>query len=236
LWLSLPCGICPQDNHKKCVSLAKATACATSRHSRPRQNKWQIGVNSLIINHLTNMNVVQDSSQSSMAKEAEGSVGTDLSQLARAASHAQPYPQVDSQGQILSADALKLRGMHAAQYHKTSIEAMLHSTHAGATPYRTVLGDVCLHSCIHPCLSMSVCCLFLYPSICPCVHLSVSPSVCPSVRPSIYPSIHSCPLLVYIVQLHAPALLSPCGLPHASSQYISPHESRACMTHNSHRQ
>lgn len=84
----------------------------------------------------------RDSSQSSMAKEAEGSVGMDLSQLARAASHAQPYPRVDSQGQILSADALKLRGMHAAQYHKTSIEAMLHSTHAGATPYRTVLGDV----------------------------------------------------------------------------------------------
>jgi len=79
-----------------------------------------------------------------MAKEAEGSVGMDVSQLARAASHAQPYPRVDSQGQILSADALKLRGMHAAQYHKTSIEAMLHSTHAGATPYRTVLGDVCL--------------------------------------------------------------------------------------------
>lgn len=52
------------------------------------------------------------------------------------------YPRVDSDGQILSTDALKIRGMHAAQYHKTSIEAMLHSRHAGATPYRTVLGDV----------------------------------------------------------------------------------------------
>ena len=63
----------------------------------------------------------------------------DISQLTRAASQ---YPRVDSQGEILSADAVKLRGMHAAQYHKTSIEAMLHSRHAGATPYRTVLGDV----------------------------------------------------------------------------------------------
>lgn len=104
---------------------------------------------------------MQDSSQSSMAKEAEGSVGMDLSQLARAASHAQPYPRVDSQGQILSADALKLRGMHAAQYHKTSIEAMLHSTHAGATPYRTVLGDVRIHSNIHQRLSNFVCCLLV---------------------------------------------------------------------------
>lgn len=118
-----------------------------------------------------------------MAKEAEGSVGMDLSQLARAASHAQPYPRVDSQGQILSADALKLRGMHAAQYHKTSIEAMLHSTHAGATPYRTVLGDVRLHSCLHLCLVMSVSCLFVH-------HPSVRLSIRPSVRPSVHPSIH----------------------------------------------
>lgn len=80
---------------------------------------------------------LQDSSQSSMPTSA--SEGLDISQLTRAASR---YPRVDSQGEILSADAVKLRGMHAAQYHKTSIEAMLHSRHAGATPYRTVLGDV----------------------------------------------------------------------------------------------
>ena len=141
------------------------------------QNRCLIGVNSFCCNCLTGMSVVQDSSQSSMAKEAEGSVGMDLSQLARAASHAQPYPRVDSQGQILSADALKLRGMHAAQYHKTSIEAMLHSTHAGATPYRTVLGDVRLHSCIHFCLSMSVCCLFLHQSVCLFIHPSVHASI-----------------------------------------------------------
>ena len=67
------------------------------------------------------------------------SEGLDISQLTKAASQ---YPRVDSMGEILSADAVKLRGMHAAQYHKTSIEAMLHSRHAGATPYRTVLGDV----------------------------------------------------------------------------------------------
>ena len=66
----------------------------------------------------------------------------DLSDLMRAPTHAQPVPRVDEQGQILSADALKMRGMHAAQYHKTSIDTMLHSRHAGATPYRTVLGNV----------------------------------------------------------------------------------------------
>lgn len=129
---------------------------------------------------------VQDSSQSSIAKEAEGSVGMDLSQLARAASHAQPYPRVDSQGQILSADALKLRGMHAAQYHKTSIEAMLHSTHAGATPYRTVLGDVRLHSCTQLCPFMSVCCPFIHPFVHPSIHTSVHPFIHPYVHPSIH--------------------------------------------------
>ena len=87
---------------------------------------------------------VQDSSQSSMQRQPTGSVGIDLSDLSRVPAKAPPahYPRVDSQGEILSADALKLRGMHAAQYHKTSIEAMLHSRHSGATPYRTVLGDV----------------------------------------------------------------------------------------------
>ena len=102
---------------------------------------------------------LQDSSQSSMPTISEG---LDISQLTRAASR---YPRVDSQGEILSADAVKLRGMHAAQYHKTSIEAMLHSRHAGATPYRTVLGDV------------SVCVLFVCTSLqdrpwrCECVRL-----------------------------------------------------------------
>lgn len=168
-------------------------------------------MNSCCCNRLTNVHVVQDSSQSSMAKEAEGSVGMDVSQLARAASHAQPYPRVDSQGQILSADALKLRGMHAAQYHKTSIEAMLHSTHAGATPYRTVLGDVRLHLCTQLCPVMSVRCLFVHPYICPSVSSAIM-----------------------LLQLHA--LLFLCALPHFSNQYILPHQSPACMTHNSHRQ
>lgn len=85
--------------------------------------------------------VVQDSSQTDLLRQVAGS-GLDLSDLARAPTHAQPVPRVDSQGQILSADALKMRGMHAAQYHKTSIDTMLHSRHAGATPYRTVLGNV----------------------------------------------------------------------------------------------
>ena len=84
---------------------------------------------------------MQDSSQGDMQGQAAG-LGMDLSDLARAPTHAQPVPRVDSQGQILSADALKMRGMHAAQYHKTSIDTMLHSRHAGATPYRTVLGNV----------------------------------------------------------------------------------------------
>ena len=170
---------------------------------------------------------MQDSSQSSMAKEAEGSVGMDVSQLARAASHAQPYPRVDSQGQILSADALKLRGMHAAQYHKTSIEAMLHSTHAGATPYRTVLGDVRFHLCTQLCPVMSVRCLFVHPYI----RLSMHASFHPSVHPSFHPSVSSA---IMLLQLHA--LLFLCALPHFSNQYILPHQSPACMTHNSHRQ
>ena len=91
-----------------------------------------------------------------MQRHPTGSVGINLSDISRAASSAlpQPYPRVDSQGEILSADALKQRGMHAAQYHKTSIEAMLHSRHAGATPYRTVLGDVsALHLYAAACLS-----------------------------------------------------------------------------------
>ena len=91
-----------------------------------------------------------------MQRHPTGSVGINLSDMSRAASSAlpQPYPRVDSQGEILSADALKQRGMHAAQYHKTSIEAMLHSRHAGATPYRTVLGDVsALHLYAAACLS-----------------------------------------------------------------------------------
>ena len=173
MWHSLP------DSCEKRVSLAKATACATTRHSCSKQTSHWCG-QPLLQSFDKNGCCVQDSSQSSMAKEAEGSVGMDLSQLARAASHAQPYPRVDSQGQILSADALKLRGMHAAQYHKTSIEAMLHSTHAGATPYRTVLGDVRLHSCLHLCLVMSVSCLFVHH---PSVRLSLRPSVHPSIHP-----------------------------------------------------
>ena len=84
---------------------------------------------------------MQDSSQGDMQGQVAGS-GMDLSDLARAPTHAQPVPRVDSQGKILSADALKMRGMHAAQYHKTSIDTMLHSRHAGTTPYRTVLGNV----------------------------------------------------------------------------------------------
>ena len=32
--------------------------------------------------------------------------------------------------------------MKAASFHKTSIDALLHHKHAGATPYRAVLGDV----------------------------------------------------------------------------------------------
>lgn len=73
---------------------------------------------------------------------ATGSAGQELGSMLGARIPSEQYPRVDSQGQILSTDDLKIRGMHAAQYHKTSIEAMLHSRHAGATPYRTVLGDV----------------------------------------------------------------------------------------------
>ena len=83
---------------------------------------------------------MQDNSQADL--RGQGGAGLNLSDLARAPTHAQPVPRVDSHGEILSADALKMRGMHAAQYHKTSIDTMLHSRHAGATPYRTVLGDV----------------------------------------------------------------------------------------------
>ncbi len=42
----------------------------------------------------------------------------------------------------LSPDSLKKRGMKAAEYHKTSIDALLHPRHHGATPYRIILGDV----------------------------------------------------------------------------------------------
>ena len=152
-----------------------------------------------------------------MAKEAEGSVGMDVSQLARAASHAQPYPRVDSQGQILSADALKLRGMHAAQYHKTSIEAMLHSTHAGATPYRTVLGDVRLHLCTQLCPVMSVRCLFVHPYICP----SVYACILPPIRPPILPSI--CVLCYYVASAPCSAV-SLCSASFLKSAHLAPSE------------
>ena len=46
------------------------------------------------------------------------------------------------QGRLLSSKDLKRRGMKAASFHKTSIDALLHHKHAGATPYRAVLGDV----------------------------------------------------------------------------------------------
>eukprot|EP00884_Botryococcus_braunii_P017055 jgi/Botrbrau1/4032/Bobra.0016s0039.1 len=42
----------------------------------------------------------------------------------------------------LSPESLKKRGMKAAEYHKTSIDALLHPRHHGATPYRIILGDV----------------------------------------------------------------------------------------------
>ena len=43
---------------------------------------------------------------------------------------------------MLTEDDLKARGALAAERHKTSIDALLHPRHAGATPYRIVLGDV----------------------------------------------------------------------------------------------
>ena len=55
---------------------------------------------------------------------------------------AKPLQHVDSNGVILSTADRKARGMRAAEHHKTSIDALLHPRHAGATPYRIVLGDV----------------------------------------------------------------------------------------------
>lgn len=43
---------------------------------------------------------------------------------------------------VLSPDALKKRGMKAAALHKSSVDALLHPRHHGATPYRIILGDV----------------------------------------------------------------------------------------------
>ena len=86
------------------------------------------------------------------------------------------YPRVDSQGQILTTDALKIRGMHAAQYHKTSIEAMLHSRHAGGTPYRTVLGDVSCHTLSH--LRQAECPLLMACTSQPCMlHSARTPAL-----------------------------------------------------------
>ena len=61
-----------------------------------------------------------------------------------------PPGRVDSEGRLLTGDDLKRRGMQAASFHKTSIDAMLHPRHAGATPYRILLGDVsvCLAHCV----------------------------------------------------------------------------------------
>ena len=53
-----------------------------------------------------------------------------------------PVHHVDSKGKLLSTADRKARGMRAAEHHKTSIDALLHPRHAGATPYRIVLGDV----------------------------------------------------------------------------------------------
>ena len=55
---------------------------------------------------------------------------------------AKPLHHVDSKGAILSVADRKARGMRAAEHHKTSIDALLHPRHAGATPYRILLGDV----------------------------------------------------------------------------------------------
>ena len=124
---------------------------------------------------------MQDSSQGDMQGQVAGS-GMDLSDLARAPTHAQPVPRVDSQGKILSADALKMRGMHAAQYHKTSIDTMLHSRHAGATPYRTVLGNVRPPPLPPPALSPP-----LNPSLPAHVPLPPSPPLNPSLPGHVHP-------------------------------------------------
>ncbi|EIE23489.1 putative phosphoenolpyruvate carboxylase [Coccomyxa subellipsoidea C-169] len=64
--------------------------------------------------------------------------------------------RLDSHGKAVSPDTIKKRGLKvtsatlcaskpfhtAARYHKTSIDALLHPRHHGATPYRIVLGDV----------------------------------------------------------------------------------------------
>ncbi|BDA47382.1 probable phosphoenolpyruvate carboxylase [Coccomyxa sp. Obi] len=50
--------------------------------------------------------------------------------------------RLDSHGKAISPDSIKKRGLKAARYHKTSIDALLHPRHQGATPYRIVLGDV----------------------------------------------------------------------------------------------
>ncbi|KAK9905656.1 hypothetical protein WJX75_003995 [Coccomyxa subellipsoidea] len=50
--------------------------------------------------------------------------------------------RLDRHGQPVSPDTIKKRGQKAARYHKTSIDALLHPRHHGATPYRIVLGDV----------------------------------------------------------------------------------------------
>ncbi|KAK9823233.1 hypothetical protein WJX72_001252 [[Myrmecia] bisecta] len=75
------------------------------------------------------------------------SVGFSLphhSETKQTSTHKTPNPvgRVDSSGQLLSPDAIKRRGLKAASFHKTSIDALLHPRHAGATPYRIVLGDV----------------------------------------------------------------------------------------------
>ena len=51
-------------------------------------------------------------------------------------------PRTDSKGNVLNVAAMKRRGLRAASFHKTSVDALLHPRYAGATPYRIVLGEV----------------------------------------------------------------------------------------------
>ncbi|KAI7840424.1 hypothetical protein COHA_005854 [Chlorella ohadii] len=50
--------------------------------------------------------------------------------------------RVDTMGKLMSPTTMKRRGLKAAEFNKSSVDALLHPRQAGANPYRVVLGEV----------------------------------------------------------------------------------------------
>ncbi|PRW39191.1 phosphoenolpyruvate carboxylase 4 [Chlorella sorokiniana] len=71
-----------------------------------------------------------------------GMAGPGLGSAPSGAIPNQGLHRVDTMGKLMSPTAMKRRGLKAAEFHKSSVDALLHPRQAGANPYRVVLGEV----------------------------------------------------------------------------------------------